>query len=305
MERIKIIGNGLLGLMFIGLLAGCSTSGPKHERPPENLAKLPDAVPQGEPPSRYGNPPSYVVFGKRYYVSGTSEGYRERGVASWYGADFHGKRTSSGPPFDMYAITAAHKSLPIPTYVRVTHLGNGRRIVVKVNDRGPFVDDRIIDLSYAAAAKLDMIESGTAEVEVTALPPYQYLPDFAPADPHRTLAVNTAGDSPASPAFVQTSYQTPAVNNAVYRPASERTFSPVGEAGDSFYLQVGAFSDHRNAERLRSRLLSRINHDIRIDRDRDRLHKVRVGPLNTTAEAERLIPQLTALGVVTPHVIFD
>ncbi len=128
-------------------------------------------VPRNEPRSRNGNPPFYDVMGKRYFVLSSSVGYVERGVASWYGPGFHKVRTSTGEPYDMYAMTAAHKTLPLPAYVRVTNLQNGRSIVVRVNDRGPFVGNRIIDLSYTAAAKLDMLRNGTAMVEVRSLEP--------------------------------------------------------------------------------------------------------------------------------------
>ena len=128
-------------------------------------------VPRYEPRSRNGNPPFYDVMGKRYFVLSSSVGYVERGVASWYGPGFHKVRTSTGEPYDMYAMTAAHKTLPLPAYVRVTNLQNGRSIVVRVNDRGPFVGNRIIDLSYTAAYKLDMLRNGTAMVEVRSLEP--------------------------------------------------------------------------------------------------------------------------------------
>jgi rare lipoprotein A (peptidoglycan hydrolase) len=139
--------------------------------PPTHLLEVPDAIPRLEPRSIYGNPPSYEVFGKRYYVMGSSVGYVERGVASWYGPGFHKELTSVREPYDMYGMTAAHKTLPLPAYVRVTNLQNGRSCVVRVNDRGPFVGNRIIDLSYTAAAKLDMLRDGTAMVEVRALQP--------------------------------------------------------------------------------------------------------------------------------------
>lgn len=298
METLKIIGNGLWWTLLIAVLAGCSTSGPEPDRSPGDLAKLPDATPQGEPPSRYGNPPSYEVFGKRYYVNPTSKDYRARGIASWYGDDFHGKRTSSGTPYDMHTMTAAHKSLPIPTYVRVTHLENGRSVVVKVNDRGPFVGDRIIDLSYAAATKLDMVDRGTAEVEVIALPPYQYLPGFA--------AKRTGEDSLASQAFVQASHQAPSTNNdTIYRPVFSQPSVTADNATASLYLQVGAFAERRNAERLRSQLAGQLNHDIRIEVDQDGLHKVRVGPLSDSAEAEQLAQKLSALNIAHARMIVN
>lgn len=157
------------------MLSGCGTgytvrdSGP----PPGTLnpATIQDATPRVEPRSRYGNPESYEVFGRRYFVRDSADGYLERGGASWYGNKFHGQRTSSGEPYDMYAMTAAHRTLPLPTYVRVTNLDNGLSTVVKVNDRGPFHDDRIIDLSYAAATKLGILHHGTGRVEVRAIDP--------------------------------------------------------------------------------------------------------------------------------------
>ncbi len=169
-----------------GALAGCSTV-PDSRAPASPPSGDPlaieggngEPVPRIEPPSRSGNPDTYRVFGRRYRVKETSEGYREQGIASWYGWDFHGRKTSSGPRYNMFDLTAAHKSLPIPTYVRVTNLENGRNVVVKVNDRGPFVGRRIIDLSYAAADRLGMLGQGTAQVEVAALEPYQSLPELA------------------------------------------------------------------------------------------------------------------------------
>ena len=132
----------------------------------EQLLALPDATPQNEPRARLGNPPFYEVYGQRYTVLPTSHGFVERGVASWYGPDFHGINTSTGEPYDMYAMTAAHKTLPLPAYARITNLKNGRSVVVRVNDRGPFKANRIVDVSYAVALKLDMIREGTALVEL-------------------------------------------------------------------------------------------------------------------------------------------
>lgn len=139
--------------------------------PQENLGigSLNDAIPRSEPLSLDGNPSHYEVGGKSYEVRNTSKGYDEAGVASWYGVKFHGELTSNREKYDMFAMTAASKTLPLPTYVRVENLDNGKTVVVRVNDRGPFVDDRIIDLSYAAATKLGMIAKGTANVRVTAL----------------------------------------------------------------------------------------------------------------------------------------
>ena len=131
-----------------------------------NPAEVHDAVPKSEPLARYGNHSPYTVLGKTYTVLPSSKGYHERGIASWYGSKFHGRRTSSGEVYDMHLATAAHKSLPLPTYAEVTNLDNGRKMIVKINDRGPFHEGRIIDLSYAAAIKLGVDKTGTARVDV-------------------------------------------------------------------------------------------------------------------------------------------
>jgi rare lipoprotein A len=158
------------------LLISCAGKTTRVEEPQDGPSSLnlkasdiADAKPRAEPLARYGNHSPYEVFGRKYYVLKSSDGYRERGTASWYGSKFHGRRTSSGEPYDMHLATAAHKSLPLPTYAEVTNLDNGRKVVVKINDRGPFKDDRLIDLSYGAALRLDMIATGTARVEVKAI----------------------------------------------------------------------------------------------------------------------------------------
>ncbi|MFI4890887.1 MAG: septal ring lytic transglycosylase RlpA family protein [Steroidobacterales bacterium] len=184
------------------LVAGCaSVPARRHApvQPPPSLPSLPappvapetvpDAQPKAEPRSAFGNPPFYDQFGRRYVVLASSAGYVERGVASWYGPGFHAVRTSTHEPYDMYGMTAAHKTLPLPCYVRVTNLQNGRSVVVRVNDRGPFVDNRIIDLSYTAAAKLDMLRNGTAIVEVRSIETSEPAPTPAPVPANATLYV--------------------------------------------------------------------------------------------------------------------
>ena len=199
----------LVALSVCAAIAACGSVKPKDGPPRGGSANIPelpgDAVPRPEPKSKYGNGPVYEVLGKRYTVMNSSAGYSERGVASWYGKKFHGNLTSSREPYNMYAMTAAHTSLPLPTYVRVRNLRNDKSVVVRVNDRGPFLHNRIIDLSYAAALKLDMVKDGTSLVEVTAIsfdtpkddvpvrrtatPPPQPEPEPVPAPAEHTVFV--------------------------------------------------------------------------------------------------------------------
>jgi len=162
---------GPAALLMLAFIAGCG--GVREVRDgagaPLDPADIEVPEPRPEPRSRYGNHSPYTVNGRTYHVLDTAAGYRERGIASWYGSKFHGRRTSSGEAFDMYKVSAAHKTLPLPSWVEVTNLDNGRRLTVRVNDRGPFAHGRIIDLSYAAAVKLDVLDQGTARVEVRAL----------------------------------------------------------------------------------------------------------------------------------------
>lgn len=186
----KIISRLTVGLLILNLAACSSPSGPNyryHLRQDKapcfriNTNRIPNAVPKAEPLSKHGNPKSYVVFGRRYYVMKSARGYHARGIASWYGMKFHDFKTSNGEIYNVAAMTAAHKTLPLPTYLQVTNLRNGKKIIVKVNDRGPFVKNRLIDLSYAAAKKLDMTGRGTAPVSIVAITPGTRLASNKPA----------------------------------------------------------------------------------------------------------------------------
>lgn len=251
--------------MLFAVLAGCVSAPSRAPSPapgpapaPEEIAKIPDPVPTQEPRSAKGNPPFYEVLGKRYFVMKDATGYVERGIASWYGPGFHEASTSNGERYDMYAMTAAHKTLPLPTYVQVTNLRNGRSVVVRVNDRGPFKEGRIIDLSYAAASKLDMLREGTALVEVRALTP---------------------GQAPSP----QTQPET-------------------------IYVQAGAFGSESNATDLLERLRAHgvKNGFVRRDQvDGRALYRVRIGPLPSAAEFDRLLEQLRSLGIADARLAAD
>lgn len=172
-EAARLRLHALVVLLFLmSLLNGCTST--VRDGPPEfyvDEKRIPNATPKVEPLSRIGNKPSYTVFGKRYYVLKSSYGYDERGIASWYGTKFHSHHTSNGERYNMLSMTAAHKTLPLPTYVEVTNLRNHKKVVVKVNDRGPFESNRLIDLSYVAAKKLGMLGHGTTYVEVKSIDP--------------------------------------------------------------------------------------------------------------------------------------
>lgn len=264
-----------LPLLLLLAIGGCAVR-PASDSEPRPGASIPgdlpaDPVPRSEPRSRYGNGPIYEVYGRPYQVMETSHGYRERGVASWYGSKFHGRLTSNQEPYDMHALTAAHKTLPLPTYVRVRNLRNEKSVIVRVNDRGPFVDNRVIDLSYAAARRLDMVRDGTSLVEITAIS----YDDASPAE-----AVAAAGDREA-----------------------DDTGTP-----HRVYVQVGAFGDRHNADR-RFRLLrdSGIDNAF-VHREAARepqLYRVRIGPIADVEQYDTLVGQLETLGIAESHLVTE
>jgi len=227
-----------------------------------DIASLPEPVPKVEPPSRYGNKSPYSVLGQTYYVLPTAAGYDERGIASYYGTKFHGYMTSDLEKYDMYAFTAASKVLPLPSYARVTNLENGRSVLVRINDRGPFVSNRIIDLSYAAAVRIGVWPRGTGLVEVQGIDPA------------------SAQAEPAPP---------PAVT---------------AESGEKpkLYLQVGAFGDPDNAQRLADQLRAQNVGAVRVvdaQVGQRVLKRVQIGPLSSVDEADRVTAKIAALGL--PH----
>ncbi len=288
----------ILLAVLLAALSACGTlrsgggyyedDGPEA-RPPADVANVPDAVPKVEPRSATGNNP-YSVYGISYSPLTDTQGYRERGIASWYGKKFHNKRTSSGEPYDMYAMTAAHKTLPLPSYARVRNLQNGRSVVVRVNDRGPFLHNRLIDLSYAAAARLGILGTGTGVVEVEAV---------SPEEPGTQVAqVKTYPLQVIAPAVA----------------AEELPASPATAANPKLYLQVGAFTLWDNAVTLRNRLEREALRPISIQPsqaakgngpDATRVYRVRVGPLTNVEEGDRLTQRAAQLGVPDARIVVE
>lgn len=242
-----------------------------------------------------GNPVVYEVFGKRYRVRESSDGYRELGTASWYGHPFHGRKTSSGEIYDMNEMTAAHTTLPLPTWVEVTNVANGKRITVKVNDRGPFVGKRVIDLSYAAAKALDMVRGGTAQVEVRALAgPPAMTTTAARVDRNQTPTLADARVKPTAPPPVEPRPDTP--QPVVWSPPALAQLEPQSER---LFAQAGRFTKRDDAVQLVDRLKDQgvVNAFIVTEDGRRRsLHRVRVGPLLDEAEVERMSDRLRGVG---------
>jgi rare lipoprotein A len=266
-------------LLFVSALAGCGSNRVHDSGPASGSGAIPnlpgDAVPRPEPRSRYGNGPIYEVLGKAYTVLPTSAGYKERGVASWYGRKFHGNLTAMREPYDMYAMTAAHKTLPLPTYVRVRNLRNNRSVIVRVNDRGPFVHNRIIDLSYSAALRLDMIRDGTSLVEVEAI-------GFdAPG-----------GDRPLRRAM----------------PPKPAPAAADDDDRNTIYVQVGAFGSRDNADRRLALLHSGGIGTAFVAEDASGdppLYRVRIGPIRDVTAYDLLVDELEKLGITDPYLVTD
>ena len=255
---------------LLAFLAACASRPPADGPPPDRAVGRPSVAlpaPGPEPRSRYGNGPIYEVLGARYQVLPSSTGYRERGVASWYGKKFHGRPTSSRETYDMYAMTAAHKTLPLPTWVEVRNLRNGKSVIVRVNDRGPFVANRIIDLSYAAARELGMIEDGTTLVEVTAL---------AHDEPRLVRAEPEQATRPEVPTgiYVQVGAFGDAEN-------ARRRFSMLQDGG------IAPAFVHEDASGAAA------------------LYRVRIGPIADVVEYDSLVERLQELGISETHLVTE
>lgn len=263
MRAVISLGKLLLSIAVVASLVACGGSSIRYDRQG-------NVIPKVEERSKYGNQKSYIVFGKRYYVRSSSAGYRQRGIASWYGKKFHGRKTSNGEKYNMYGMSAAHKTLPLPTYVKVTNLENRRSVVLRVNDRGPFVKDRLIDLSYTAAKKLGIIETGTGLVEVRAVDPRSEREVTA-----RALPLDRS------------------------QPATEEA---------KIFIQFGSFASQQNAVNLKNRLNMAGETGVHVQsylvKDKT-FYRVRKGPLQTVYAADKATENLAANGFSEFRIVID
>lgn len=262
---VRITAKKYLPMCFMfSLLTSCGIYEVRDGAPSNYTKKwdeISDAVPVAVTPSKYGNPDSYEVFGKRYYTLDSAQGFSEKGIASWYGKKFHGQRTSSGEVYDMYAMTAAHKTLPIPVFVEVSNLDNGRKAIVKVNDRGPFHEGRVIDLSYAAAIRLGVAATGTANVSIRVV-------DNSVADKKGDfLSDGSIIDDVKKPSVIS----------------------------DKLFIQVAAFSDESNAIGFLRKLHDEGFRDVRMyieSKANNPVYRVKIGPLPSKSVAQKVLAEL-------------
>ena len=316
-----------LGLcVMVAALTACSTGKGKggyykddgpHANPPSNLDKVPDAVPKIEPLASGPNKP-YSIFGRRYVPDTSGKPYRAKGLASWYGRKFHGNSTSNGERYDMYAMTAAHPTLPIPSYVRVTRVANGKTVILRINDRGPFHSDRIIDLSYVAAHKLGILGPGSAEVTVERIMPDEIRNwSRIASQPTPANSIPTPTSPAASPdgatATAQPVNPPPNLPMALALPATTTapsvetatTSSTSSTSAAAVYLQVGAFGNPANARSLADRLSQQaasINAQVSVDQHADQLYRVRIGPFASREAALQAAEPIRAATGISPAV---
>lgn len=306
---MRIPVNRLLALAVIAALSACKSSPPasvssastsgksksRYELEQDvptlekfDLGKVKPVVPKVEPRTQAGNKSPYVVNGKTYVVLQNEAGYKQEGTASWYGRKFHGHLTSNGEKYDMFQLSAAHKTLPIPSYAKVTNLDNGKSVVVRVNDRGPFHEDRVLDMSYAAAVMLGYAGAGTARVKVESI-----VPDGAKNATKLPAPVVTAPPAVA------------AVAPSVETVAKEREMIEENKGAD--YLQVGAFASETSARNLQSRLQTMTKMPVVIQGEAGangaRLFKVRVGPLGDDAQVQALQDRIAAARMGNPYKV--
>ncbi len=326
--KLNLKNFGCLSILA-GLMAGCSTLDHAFapDIAPTTASKpAPYSAPAITGKRKFGNP--YTILGKTYYPLSTSEGYRRKGVASWYGKDFHAKKTANGETYNMYAMTAAHPTLPIPTYVRVTNLENGLSTIVRVNDRGPFLRGRIIDLSYAAARTLNMAEKGTAPVLLEALPTdgsmlnvrsrYAEMENNVTNAPiKRYAAMPVARPTPKK--FVEKPVKANASGSFTRRIAEKYGKNPTADESNlssaeevkigrhQYYVQTGAFSSRENAAREQIRITEYFPSVklMSFVRGAKTLHRVRIGPVSTVDEADEILSKIAQEGWSNARIVVD
>lgn len=296
-----------------------SISGPSNFRRPSNdgapwwtvdVSRIPDAVPVPHQGSYKAAP--YTVMGSRYFPIQDGRTYRATGTASWYGTKFHGRDTANGETFDLYGMTAAHKTLPLPSYVKVTNLENGRTVTLRVNDRGPFYSDRIIDLSFAAAKKLGFAEKGVARVKVEGIDPHQWWAargQQAP-EPGATNVVvhNKPLSLPTLPQAVETEVYTPPAEQHAAAVSAQQIDSKKNASlsAAGLYLQVGAFANPDAAQLLRDKLSVLTSAPVFINsvvRNEQVLHRVRMGPVASQNAAENLRDRVRLANLGQPALV--
>ena len=308
----------LMMLLLAIAVAGCSSTGGRKKgggyykddgpdaNPPSNLDQVPDAVPRIEPYASGANRP-YVVFGQRYVPDTTGQPYKRQGIASWYGKKFHGNSTSIGEAYDMYAMTAAHTTLPIPSYARVTSLVNGKTIIVRVNDRGPFHSDRIMDLSYVAAYKLGIIGPGSGQVVVESIQQDEirrWASSGAPATEPASATGSTPVMAPVAAVPVALEPQ-PLAQQPAPAPGSAPVRQPAAGGVGSVYLQVGAFSQPANAQSLVSRINTQLGAEgappASVEQSNN-LYRVKIGPYPDRQSAMNAVQRVSDRIGITPSI---
>ncbi|MDH1265530.1 septal ring lytic transglycosylase RlpA family protein [Pseudomonas sp. GD03944] len=294
--------------------SGGGISGPGNYSPPHkdgapwwdvDVSRIPDAIPMPHYGPVKASP--YVVFGKQYYPIQDARRYQAVGPASWYGTKFHGQATANGETYDLYGMTAAHKTLPLPSYVKVTNLENGKTVVLRVNDRGPFYSDRIIDLSFAAAKKLGYAESGTARVKVEGIDPHEWWAQQGQPVPMVLASPQPVKASPQPVAQQVEQYSPPPQQHAAaVLPVQidAKKNDSVGASG--LFLQVGAFANPDAAELLKAKLSETVSAPVFISsvvRNQQILHRVRLGPISSQGEAEQVRDSVRLANLGQPTLV--
>lgn len=322
----------LAAIAAAALVAGCSSSptpqspapaastgmsGPDdYSRPHKDgapwwdvdVSGIPDATPMPHNGPFKANP--YTVLGKTYYPLGDGRNYRATGTASWYGTKFHGQPTANGEKYDLYGMSAAHKTLPLPSYVRVTNLDNGKAVVLRVNDRGPFYSDRIIDLSFAAAKKLGYAETGTARVKVEGIDPEQWWAERGRPVPMVLAQPQKVASRPSTSLSqpVEQYAPPPAQHAAATLPVQIDRSDKATSAQPGVFLQVGAFANPDAAQLLRDKLSSMTTAPVFVSsvvHQEQILHRVRLGPIDSADEAAQLEQNVRLANLGTPRRVRD